>query len=263
MGVANDHSIAWGISQQLANEGAELCFTYQGESLERRVKPLAESINNDFLIECDVLKDGSIKDSFKLIEEKWGTVDFILHSIAFSNKDELRGKYYNTSSENFNQTMHISCYSFTEACRLAEPLMNDGGSILTLTYYGAEQVMPHYNVMGVAKSALEASVKYLAVDMGDKNIRVNAISAGPIKTLAASGIGDFRFILKWNELNSPLKRNVTLEDVGNTGAYLLSNLSSGVTGEIHHVDCGYHTVGMVAVDEAEGVAGLLNEFSKK
>ena len=263
MGVANDRSIAWGIAKCLAENGASIALTYQGEALKKRVEPLAQSINSNILIPCDVADSSSMENLFKTLEQKWGKIDFLVHGIGFSNKDELRGKYYNTSSANFNQTMHISCYSFTEACRLAEPLMNDGGSILTLTYYGAEQVMPHYNVMGVAKSALEASVKYLAVDMGDKNIRVNAISAGPIKTLAASGIGDFRFILKWNELNSPLKRNVTLEDVGNTGAYLLSDLSSGVTGEIHHVDCGYHTVGMVAVDEAEGVAGLLNEFSNK
>jgi enoyl-[acyl-carrier protein] reductase I len=201
-----------------------------------------------------------MKKVFEVLKEKWSSIDFLVHAIGFSNKDELRGKYYNTSAENFNQTMNISCYSFTEACRLAEPLMNNGGSILTLTYYGAEQVMPHYNVMGVAKAALEASVRYLAVDLGEKNIRVNAISAGPIKTLAASGIGDFRFILKWNELNAPLKRNVSQADVGNSALYLLSNLGSAVTGEIQHVDCGYHTVGMVAVDEARNVSELLGEF---
>ena len=198
---------------------------------------------------------------FETLKNKWGELDFLVHGIGFSNKDELRGKYYNTSSDNFKQTMHISCYSFTEACRLAEPLMNNGGSILTLTYYGSEQVMPHYNVMGVAKAALEASVRYLAVDLGEKNIRVNAISAGPIKTLAASGIGDFRFILKWNELNAPLKRNVNQQDVGNSALYLLSDLGSAVTGEIQHVDCGYHTVGMVAVDESESVSELLGEFT--
>ena len=263
MGVANDRSIAWGIAKKLASEGAEIAFTYQGESLKKRVQPLAESIGSSILIPCDVTDSKSMIKTFEILKNKWGNIDFLVHGIGFSNKDELRGKYYNTSSENFNQTMHISCYSFTEACRLAEPIMNNGGSIVTLTYYGSEQVMPHYNVMGVAKAALEASVRYLAVDMGEKNIRVNAISAGPIKTLAASGIGDFRFILKWNELNAPLKRNVNQEDVGNAALYLLSNLGSAVTGEIHHVDCGYHTVGRVAVDEADNVSQLLNDFTKK
>ncbi len=263
MGVANDRSIAWGIAQKLASEGAEIAFTYQGEALKKRVEPLAKSVNSSIIIPCDVTDSESMKNTFKTIKEKFGNLDFLVHGIGFSNKDELRGKYYNTSSENFNQTMHISCFSFTESCRLAEPLMNKGGSILTLTYYGSEQVMPHYNVMGVAKAALEASVRYLAVDMGEKNIRVNAISAGPIKTLAASGIGDFRFILKWNELNAPLKRNVNQQDVGNAALYLLSDLGSAVTGEIQHVDCGYHTVGMVAVDETNKVAELLKEFDKK
>ena len=263
MGVANDRSIAWGIAKKLASEGAEIAFTYQGETLKKRVQPLAESIGSSILIPCDVTDSKSMVEVFKKLKNNWGNIDFLVHGIGFSNKDELRGKYYNTSSENFNQTMHISCYSFTEACRLAEPIMNKGGSILTLTYYGSEQVMPHYNVMGVAKAALEASVRYLAVDMGGKNIRVNAISAGPIKTLAASGIGDFRFILKWNELNAPLKRNVNQEDVGNAALYLLSDLGTAVTGEIQHVDCGYHTVGMVAVDEAGKVSDLLNEFTKK
>ncbi len=263
MGVANDRSIAWGIAKKLASEGAEIAFTYQGEALKKRVGPLAESIGSSLLFECDVTDSSSMVRTFDNLKEKWGEIDFLVHGIGFSNKDELRGKYYNTSSENFNQTMHISCYSFTEACRLAEPIMNSGGSILTLTYYGSEQVMPHYNVMGVAKAALEASVRYLAVDLGEKNIRVNAISAGPIKTLAASGIGDFRFILRWNELNAPLKRNVSQDDVGNSALYLLSDLGSAVTGEIQHVDCGYHTVGMVAVDEAEKVSQLLNEFTKK
>ena len=263
MGVANDKSIAWGIAKQCANFGAELAFTYQNDLLLKRIEPLAKSVNSDFLIQCDVSEEGSTEKAFKKIKEKWGKIDFFVHAVAFADKNELRGKYVNTSKENFLNSLNISCYSFTESCKFCYELMEDGGSILTLTYYGAEQVMPHYNVMGVAKSALEASVKYLSVDMGDKNIRVNAISAGPIKTLAASGIGDFRFILKWNELNSPLKRNVTLEDVGNTGAYLLSDLSSGVTGEIHHVDCGYHTVGMVAVDEAQKVSDLLSEFSNK
>jgi len=263
MGVANDRSIAWGIAKKLASEGAKIAFTYQGETLKKRVQPLAESIGSSILIPCDVTDSESMVNTFKILENEWGNIDFLVHGIGFSNKDELRGKYYNTSAENFNQTMYISCYSFTEACRLAEPIMNKGGSIVTLTYYGSEQVMPHYNVMGVAKAALEASVRYLAVDMGEKNIRVNAISAGPIKTLAASGIGDFRFILRWNELNAPLKRNVNQEDVGNAALYLLSNLGTAVTGEIQHVDCGYHTVGMVAVDEADKVADLLGEFTKK
>jgi len=260
MGVANDRSIAWGITKILAEHGALVALTYQSEPLKKRVEPLAKSIDSEILIPCDVTDSNSMKKVFEVLKEKWGGIDFLVHGIGFSNKDELRGKYYNTSNENFNQTMHISCYSFTEACRFAEPLMNNGGSILTLTYYGAEQVMPHYNVMGVAKAALEASVRYLAVDLGEKNIRVNAISAGPIKTLAASGIGDFRFILKWNELNAPLKRNVNQIDIGNSALYLLSNLGSAVTGEIQHVDCGYHTVGMVAVDEARNVSELLGEF---
>ena len=262
MGVANDRSIAWGIAKKLASEGASIAFTYQGEALKKRVEPLANSINSEILIPCDVTDSNSMINTFEVLKKEWGKIDFLVHGIGFSNKDELRGKYYNTSSENFNQTMHISCYSFTEACKLAEPIMNEGGSILTLTYYGSEQVMPHYNVMGVAKAALEASVRYLAVDLGERNIRVNAISAGPIKTLAASGIGDFRFILKWNELNAPLKRNVNQEDVGNSALYLLSDLGSAVTGEIQHVDCGYHTVGMVAVDEATKVSELLSEFDK-
>ena len=263
MGVANDRSISWGIAKSIAREGGQLAFTYQGEALKKRVLPLAQSVGSDILIPCDVTDASSITKTFEILKNKWGKIDFLVHGIAFSNKDELKGKYYQTSLENFNQTMHISCYSFTEACRLAEPIMNKGGSILTLTYYGAEQVMPHYNVMGIAKAALEASVRYLAVDLGEKNIRVNAISAGPIKTLAASGIGDFRFILKWNELNSPLKRNVSQDEVGNSALYLLSDLGSAVTGEVQHVDCGYHTVGMVAVDEAQEVSKLLNEFNKE
>ncbi len=262
MGVANDRSISWGIAKKIASEGAEIAFTYQVEALKKRVEPLAKSIGSSILIPCDVTDSLSMENTFEIIKKEWGDIDFLVHGIGFSNKDELRGKYYNTSSENFNQTMHVSCYSFTEACKLAEPIMNEGGSIITLTYFGSEQVMPHYNVMGVAKAALEASVRYLAVDMGEKNIRVNAISAGPIKTLAASGIGDFRFILKWNELNAPLKRNVSQDDVGNSALYLLSDLGSAVTGEIQHVDCGYHTVGMVAVDEAIKVSELLSEFDK-
>jgi len=263
MGVANERSIAWGISKALANQGAQLAFTFQGEALKKRVQPLAESIGSKILLPCDVTDQKSMKNIFETLNKEWGQVDFLVHAIAYANKDELKGKYYNTSLENFSQSMHISCYSFTEACRLVEPLMKEGGSILTLTYFGAEQVMPHYNVMGVAKAALEASVRYLASDLGEKNIRVNAISAGPIKTLAASGIGDFRFILKWNELNSPLKRNVTQEDVGNAAVYLLSDLGSAVTGEIQHVDSGYHTVGMLAVDEAKSISELLNEFDSK
>ena len=244
MGVANDRSIAWGIAKSLADNGASIALTYQGEALKKRVEPLAQSINSDILIPCDVADSLSMENVFKTLKEKWGQLDFLVHGIGFSNKDELRGKYYNTTSKNFNQTMHISCYSFTEACRLAEPLMNEGGSILTLTYYGAEQVMPHYNVMGVAKAALEASVRYLAVDLGEKNVRVNAISAGPIKTLAASAIGDAKFLYKWNEDHSFLKRNVNIDDVGNSALYLLSDLAGGVTGEIHYVDAGYNKVGM-------------------
>ena len=263
MGVANDRSIAWGIAKSIADHGGKLAFTYQGDALKKRVGPLAESVDSDILIPCDVTDSSNMIKTFEILKQKWGKIDFLVHGIAFSNKEELKGKYYNTTAENFNQTMLISCYSFTEACRLAEPLMNINSSILTLTYYGAEQVMPHYNVMGVAKAALEASIKYLAADLGEKNIRVNAISAGPIKTLAASGIGDFRFILKWNELNSPLKRNVTQEDIGNAAIYLLSKLGSAVTGEIQHVDCGYHTVGMMAVDEIEKISELLNEFKRE
>jgi enoyl-[acyl-carrier protein] reductase I len=263
MGVANNRSIAWGIAKTISDQGGKIAFTYQGESLKKRVMPLAKSIDSNILIHCDVTDTDSMVSTFEILRKEWGEIDFLVHAIAFSNKDELKGKYYKTTTDNFNQSMHISCYSFTEACRLAEPLMSNKGSILTLTYYGAEQVMPHYNVMGVAKAALEASVRYLAVDLGENNIRVNAISAGPIKTLASSGIGDFRFILKWNELNSPLKRNITQSDIGNAAIYLLSELGSAVTGEIHHVDCGYHTVGMVAVDEANSVSNLLSEFANK
>ncbi|MBI29553.1 MAG: enoyl-[acyl-carrier-protein] reductase FabI [Pelagibacteraceae bacterium] len=263
MGVANERSIAWGIAKALSDEGADLAFTYQSEALKKRIEPLANSVNSNLIIPCDVSDSDSIKKTFDIINDKWKSIDFLVHAIGFSDKDELRGKYIDTSFENFNQTMRISCYSFTETCRMAVPLMSKGGSILTLTYFGSEQVMPHYNVMGLAKSALESSVRYLAVDLGKKNIRVNAVSAGPIKTLAASGIGDFRFILKWNELNSPLKRNVRQEEVGKTSLFLLSELGSAVTGEIHHVDCGYHTVGMLAVDEAKNVADLLNEFEEK
>lgn len=244
MGVANDRSLAWGIAKQAAAQGAELAFTYQGEALERRVRPLAESVGSDFILNCDVSDEGSLDQAFAAIEERWGRLDFLVHAIAYSDRRELTGRYIDTTEENFKHTLLISCYSFTAVCRRAEPLMPEGGSMLTLTYYGAEKVMPHYNVMGVAKAALEASVRYLAKDLGKENIRVNAVSAGPIRTLAASGIGDFRYILKWNELNSPLKRNVTIDEVGGAAAYLLSDLASGVTGEVHHVDCGYHTVGM-------------------
>ncbi len=257
MGVANDRSLAWGIARAASEHGATLAFTYQGDALQKRVRPLAASIGSDFLLPCDVTDDASIDATFKAIEENWGGLDFLVHAIAFSDKDELKGQYLNTTRGNFIRTLDISCYSLTGLAQRAVPLMRDGGSILTLTYYGAERVMPHYNVMGVAKAALEASVRYLAVDLGGANIRVNAISAGPIKTLAASGIGDFRYILKWNELNSPLRRNVGIDEVGGAGVYLLSDLSTGVTGEIHHVDCGYNTIGMVAVDAAEAVSELL------
>ena len=248
MGLANDKSIAWGIAQCCAEAGADLCFSYQGEALKKRVKPLAEKANSDYIFECDVSDTKSLDALFADIEKTWGKLDFIVHAIGFSDKGELRGRYVDTSRDNFSMTMDISVYSFTAVVQRAEKIMNPGGSILTLTYYGAEQVMPHYNVMGVAKAALEASVMYLAEDLGKDEIRVNAISAGPIKTLAASGIGDFRYILKWNELNSPLRRNVTIEDVGKTALYLLSDLGSGVTGEVLHVDAGYHVVGMKAVD---------------
>ncbi|MBA3040517.1 MAG: enoyl-ACP reductase FabI [Alphaproteobacteria bacterium] len=248
MGVANNRSIAWGIAKACHEQGAEIAFTWQGEALKKRVEPLAQELDAFMAGDCDVTNLDSIDAVFKNLEDKWGKIDFVVHAIAFSDKDELTGRYIETTRDNFQRTMDISVYSFTAVAARAEKIMNDGGSILTLTYYGAEKVMPHYNVMGVAKAALEASVRYLAVDMGGRGIRVNAISAGPIKTLAASGIGDFRYILKWNEYNSPLKRNVTTDEVGKSGMYLLSDLSTGVTGEVHHVDSGYHTVGMKAVD---------------
>lgn len=248
MGLANDKSIAWGIAKACADAGAEMAFSYMGDAFKKRVQPLADQLGVETLIDCDVSDPASIDAAFAEIEAKWGKLDFIVHAIGFSDKNELRGRYVDTSRDNFLMTMDISCYSFTSVMQRAEKLMADGGSALTLTYYGAEQVMPHYNVMGVAKAALEASVMYLAEDLGKKNIRVNAISAGPIKTLAASGIGDFRYILKWNELNSPLRRTVTIDDVGNSALYLLSDLASGVTGENLHVDSGYHVVGMKAVD---------------
>jgi enoyl-[acyl-carrier protein] reductase I len=248
MGVANDKSIAWGIAKACHDQGAELAFSYQGEALGKRVHPLAASIGSNLVLECDVTNSASMDTVFATLAEKWGTIDFVVHAIGFSDKNELRGRYVETSAENFRMTMDISVYSFTAVAQRAEKLMPNGGALLTLTYYGAEMVMPHYNVMGIAKAGLEASVKYLAMDLGPKNIRVNALSAGPIKTLAASGIGDFRYILKWNELNSPLRRNVTTEDVGKSGMYLCSDLASGVTGENLHVDAGYHVVGMKAED---------------
>jgi enoyl-[acyl-carrier protein] reductase I len=263
MGVANDRSIAWGIAQAVAAQGAQLAFTYQGEALEKRVRPLASSVGSDVLLPCDVTDEASVERVFSVLKDKWGTLDFLVHAIAFSDKAELDGLYVDTTRGNFLKTMDISVYSFTAVAQKALPLMEQGGSLLTLTYYGAERVMPHYNVMGVAKAALEASVRYLAADLGGKNIRVNAISAGPIKTLAASGIGDFRYILKWNELNSPLRRNVTIQDVGRAGLFLLSDLGSGVTGEIVHVDAGYHTVGMVAVDAAAETAELLRSIAPR
>jgi enoyl-[acyl-carrier protein] reductase I len=262
-GVANKRSIAWGIAQAVAAHGAELVFTYQGEALGKRVMPLAKSLNCDFVLPCDVTDDASVDAVFAEIGKRWGAMDFLVHAIAFSDKEELKGKYLNTSRGNFALTLDVSCYSFTAVCQRAAKLMPKGGSLLTLTYYGAERVMPHYNVMGVAKAALEASVRYLAADLGRRSIRVNAISAGPIKTLAASGIGDFRYILRWNELNSPMKRNVTTDQVGGAGLYLLSRLSEGVTGEVHHVDSGYHVVGMLATDAAAEVSKMLQGFEEK
>jgi len=248
MGLANNRSIAWGIANQAAQHGAELAFTFQGEALEKRVRPLAESLGSDVILPCDVTDEASIDAVFAELEKKWGKLDFVVHAIAYSDKNELTGRYVDTTPANFAMSLNISCYSLTAIAQRAEKLMTDGGSIITLTYYGAEKVMPHYNVMGVAKAALETSVQYLARDLGPKNIRVNAISAGPIKTLAASGIGDFRYILKWNEYNSPMGRNVTIDEVGKTGVYFLSDLSSGVTGENHHVDAGYHVMGMKRED---------------
>ena len=248
MGVANERSIAWGIAKTAAEHGAELAFTYQGDALLKRLEPLAQSVGSDTIMQCDVTEDRSIEEAFALIRKKWGKLDFLVHAIAYSDKEELKGEYVNTTRNNFLRTLDISCYSFTSVAKHAADLMENGGSLLTLSYYGSERVMPHYNVMGVAKAALEASVRYLAVDLGAQGIRVNGLSAGPMKTLAASGIGDFRYILKWNQYNSPLKRNVTLDDVGGAAMYLLSDLASGVSGEIHHVDCGYNIVGMKAVD---------------
>ena len=248
MGLANDKSLAWGIAKALHAQGAELAFSYQGDALLKRVKPLAEQVGSDFLIDCDVADMDALDTAFATLAERWPTIDFVVHAIGFSDKSQLRGRYYDTTLDNFLMTMNISVFSFTAVAQRAQKLMPNGGSLLTLSYYGAEKVVPHYNVMGVAKSALETSVKYLAMDLGPENIRVNAISAGPIQTLAARGIGDFNYILKWNQLNSPLRRNVTIEDVGGAGLYLLSDLASGVTGEIHHVDAGYNVIGMKAED---------------
>jgi len=260
MGVANDRSLAWGIARSVAQHGADLAFSYQGEALERRVRPLAASVNSDFLIPCDVTDDASLTALFDSIRERWGQLDFLVHGIAFSDKEQLKGRYSDTTRENFRRTMDISCFSFTDAARRAAAMMPDGGAMVTLTYAGAERVIPHYNVMGVAKAALEASVRYLAVDFGKRGIRVNAISAGPIKTLAASGIGDFRHILKWNEFNAPLERNTTIDEVGGSALYLLSELGQGVTGEVLHVDSGYHVVGMMNPRRAGDTAALLADF---
>ncbi len=263
MGVANDRSIAWGIAKAVASHGAELAFTYQGEALEKRVRPLAEQLGAARLLEADVTNVASLDAAFASLAADWGTLDFVVHAIAYSDKEQLKGHYVDTTRENFLNSMDISCFSFTDVCRRALPLMPNGGSLLTLTYIGAERVTPHYNVMGVAKAALEASVRYLAADLGPRNVRVNAISAGPIKTLAASGIGDFRYILKWNELNAPMRRTVTIDEVGNSGVYLLSDLGAGVTGETLHVDNGYHVVGMMATESAGEIAELLSSFKNK
>lgn len=248
MGVANERSIAWGAAKAAYTHGATLAFTYLGEALEKRVRPLAASVGSSLVIPCDAGDAASLDAAFAAVEKEWGKLDFVLHAVAFSDKNELKGRYVDTSLDNFLMTMNISCYSFTAVARRAAALMPDGGSLVTLTYYGAEKVMPHYNVMGVAKAALEASVRYIAKDLGKDRIRVNAVSAGPIKTLAASGIGDFRYILKWNEYNAPLRRNVTIDEVGNSILYLVSDLSSAVTGEVHHVDSGYHVIGMKLED---------------
>lgn len=260
MGVANDRSIAWAIARAVHAHGGEVALTYQGETLKKRVEPLAASIGCTQLLSCDVTQEESLDTVFATLEERWGTLDFAVHAIAYSDKEQLKGRYVATTPENFTATMLVSCYSFTALCQRAERLMTKGGSLLTLSYVGAERVMPHYNVMGVAKAALEASVRYLAEDLGRKDIRVNGLSAGPLKTLAASGIGDFRYILKWNQHNSPMRRNVALDEVGNAALYLLSPLSSGVTGEIHHVDCGYNVVGMLAVDAVAPIRDMLDGF---
>src|ERR1700754_581730 len=248
MGLANDKSLAWGIAKMLREHGAELAFSYQGEAILKRVKPLAEKLGSDLLIDCDVADMDALDTAFDTLKATWPTIDFVVHAIGFSDKSQLRGRYYDTTLDNFLMTMNISAYSLVAVAKRAREMMPEGGSILTLTYYGAEKVIPHYNVMGIAKAALETSVKYLAVDLGPEKIRINGISAGPIQTLAARGIGDFNYILKWNELNSPMRRTVTIEDVGGAGLYLLSDLASGVTGEIHHVDAGYNVIGMKGGD---------------
>lgn len=262
MGLANDKSIAWGVAQALNEHGAQIAISYQNEMLEKRVRPLAEQLNNPLLIKCDVSDSASVENCFKELGEKWGKIDFVVHAIAFSDKDQLRGRTIDTTLDNFLNTMHISCYSFLEACRCASPIMNENGAILTLTYLGAERVLPNYNIMGVAKAALEASVRYAAVDMGKQGVRVNAISAGPIKTLAASGIGDFRTILRWNELNAPLQHNVTQTQVGNMALSLLSDLGEAVTGEVVHVDGGYNKIAMINIDKVAESAEVLSEFTK-
>ena len=261
MGLANDKSIAWGIAQALNAQGAQLAISYQNEALEKRVQPLAAQLDKEaLLLKCDVSDSASVEQCFKELGEKWGKIDFLVHAIAFSDKNQLKGRTIDTTRDNFAMTMEISCFSFLEACKFASPIMNEGGSIVTLTYLGAERTLPNYNIMGVAKAALEASVRYAAVDMGKQGVRVNGISAGPIKTLAASGIGDFRKILRWNELNAPLKRNVTQDEVGRAALALLSDLGMGITGEVLHVDAGYHSIGMVALDKAHESAEVLAEF---
>ena len=259
IGVANERSIAWGIAKEAFSNGADIAFSYQGKAIEKRLRPLAQSLESTIIEECDVTIPSSIDSFFAKVSKEWGKIDFMIHAVAYSDKEGLKGRYIDTTKENFLRTMEISCFSFTDLCNKAVNIMPDGGSLLTLSYYGAERVMPHYNVMGVAKAALESSVKYLATDLGRKNIRVNALSAGPMKTLAASGINNFRFIMKWNELNAPLQKNVTQEDVGKSGVYLISDLSSGVTGEIHHVDCGYNTVGMLEPSSAHEISDLLKK----
>jgi len=251
MGVANERSIAWAIAKTLSNSGAEVALSYQGETLKKRVGPLAKEINSSIVLECNVENENNISKVFNEIKKKWKVIDFVVHAIAFSNREELKGKYLNTTKDNFKRTMDISCYSFTAVAREAEKIMTNGGALLTLSYFGSEKFMPHYNVMGIAKSALEASIKYLAKDLGKRKIRVNALSPGPIKTLAASAIGDFNYILKWNENNSPLKRNITADDISGSAIYFLSDLSSGVTGEIHHVDSGYNIIGMKDADSPD------------
>jgi len=258
MGVANNRSIAWGIAKNVAAQGASVAFTYQGDALRKRVEPLAAEVGSDLVLPCDVTDKASVDAVFNTLRDRWGSLDFLVHAIAYADKAELDGRYVDTSEENFTKSLLISCYSFTALAQRAEKLMTNGGSLLTLTYYGAEKVMPHYNVMGVAKAALEASVRYLAADLGKQQIRVNAISAGPIKTLAASGISDFRYILKWNEYNSPMRKTVTIDEVGGAGLYLLSDLSRGVTGEVHHVDAGYHVVGMKAEDAPDISVAMKN-----